>query len=419
MPDRAEQGSLSSEPPRDSLAAVFLRFLKFGALAWGGPAAQIAMIRRELVEREGWVDGARFNRVLAVYQALPGPEAFELCCYFGMTRRGRVGAVLAGLGFMLPGLILMLLAAWLYVRYGMASPMIVALFAGVQPTVAAMMANAAVHLGRKALGAPWLWGCAVLCAAGQVCAVPFWIPLGVCAIAGWLRSRAPRAALWLLAMCAVGVSAWAGWNISRGEADPAHMLRPDFEPRGADVGGTFAPEYLWTGLKAGLLTFGGAYTAVPVVRDSAVYTGSLPWESGWMSHEQFLDGLAIGGVLPAPLVIFCTFVGFVGGEWLGATLMTLGVFAPAFSFTLIGHGLFERIVDDKRWHSALDGVAAGVIGVLAVAAVQTASVALREPWHTAVFACAWMVLLRFKRAWTIPFVIALAAAAGLARSWWM
>ena len=99
-------------PPRLTLMAVFLRFLKFGAFAFGGPVAQIAMIRRELVDEERWIDSDRFNRLLAVMQVLPGPEAHELCVHLGIRARGRPGGLLAGLGFMLPGLTLMLAAAW-------------------------------------------------------------------------------------------------------------------------------------------------------------------------------------------------------------------------------------------------------------------------------------------------------------------
>lgn len=95
-------------PPALSLTAVFLRFLRFGLLAFGGPVAQIAMIRRELVDQGRWMSSARFNRLLAVLQILPGPEAHELCVHMGMRARGRMGGLLAGLGFMLPGLILML-----------------------------------------------------------------------------------------------------------------------------------------------------------------------------------------------------------------------------------------------------------------------------------------------------------------------
>ena len=100
--------------PRQSLTEIFLRFLKFGFLAWGGPVAQIAMLRQELVEEEKWISPEKFNRVLSVYQVLPGPEATELCVYFGMLARGRIGALLAGLGFVLPGFLLMLTLSWFY-----------------------------------------------------------------------------------------------------------------------------------------------------------------------------------------------------------------------------------------------------------------------------------------------------------------
>ena len=108
--------------PHQSLGALFLRFLRFGALAWGGPVAQIGMIRHELVEQERWIGRAQFDRVLAVYQVLPGPEAHELCVYFGYLARGRVGGLLAGLGFMMPGCVLMFLMSWLYVRHGLQLP---------------------------------------------------------------------------------------------------------------------------------------------------------------------------------------------------------------------------------------------------------------------------------------------------------
>ena len=98
--------------PRLSLWQLVLRFLRFGSLAWGGPIAQIAMLRRELVDEERWVGSDRFNRTLAVYQVLPGPEAQELCIYFGVLTRGRLGGFLAGLSFLLPGFLLMLALSW-------------------------------------------------------------------------------------------------------------------------------------------------------------------------------------------------------------------------------------------------------------------------------------------------------------------
>jgi chromate transporter len=130
---------------------IFLRFLRFGLLAWGGPVAQIAMIKKELVEDEKWVSKEQFNRALAVYQVLPGPEAQELCVYFGMKAGGRVGGFLAGLGFMLPGFLLMLLFTWLYVKFGLRSPTLLVVFAGVQVAVVALIVFAVYRIGKHAV----------------------------------------------------------------------------------------------------------------------------------------------------------------------------------------------------------------------------------------------------------------------------
>src|SRR3546814_1663776 len=131
--------------PQLSYAQIVAKFLRFGFLAWGGPIAQIAMIRRELVEEERWVSGPRFNRILAVYQVLPGPEAHELCVFFGTLPKGKLGGLLAGLGFMLPGFVLMFALSWLYLSTGiMQTVAATAAFLGVQPAVIAQIGRAHV-----------------------------------------------------------------------------------------------------------------------------------------------------------------------------------------------------------------------------------------------------------------------------------
>ena len=132
-------------PGRDAPASIFLRFLKFGLLAWGGPAAQIAMIKRECVDEEGWTSDETFKKTLAVYQVLPGPEAHELCVYFGRLRGGRLGGFLAGLGFMLPGFVLMLGLSILYVKADLAGNLDEA-FYGLKAAVGAIVARALVRL---------------------------------------------------------------------------------------------------------------------------------------------------------------------------------------------------------------------------------------------------------------------------------
>ena len=150
---------------RESLLAIFWRFLRFGFLAWGGPVAQIAMIKRELVEQERWLEPSRFNRLLAIYQVLPGPEAHELCVHFGMMKGKRLGGLLAGLGFMLPGLVLVLAMAWLYQRLDLKQPEIAAVFMGIQIGVIALIVRAVHRIADHTLTDAWLWAVALASAA--------------------------------------------------------------------------------------------------------------------------------------------------------------------------------------------------------------------------------------------------------------
>lgn len=421
-------------PPSLSVGAVFLRFLRFGLLAWGGPTAQIAMIRDELVDRDGWISRERFNRVLAVYQALPGPEAHELCVYFGMVARGRVGAIAAGLGFMLPGLLLMLLWSWAYVEAAALSPgaggtsRLLSMFAACQPAVVALIVRGVVRIGRHALVGPhmaWLWLAALGGAMGQWFHIPFWIALvggGLIAALGALKRQTLVvcvAALWF-AVAALWFHTDArdrAAEAAAASAKPQSTRMPHFftthEPPSAAT-------LLQTGLSSGLLTFGGAYTAIPFVHDRAV-GDSLDDRNprGWMTDDQFLDGLTIGSIIPAPLIIFGTFVGYIGGGIAGALLFTAGIFLPAFLFTLIGHRFFELLVDEPRIHALLDGVTAAVVGIMAVTTVSIGLQALNLPSKAAIFSGAFVVLLLWSSRWATPAVVLGAATLGLLLpAWW-
>ncbi|MFM9956760.1 MAG: chromate efflux transporter [Phycisphaerales bacterium] len=388
------------------LGALFRRFLRFGCLAWGGPTAQIAMLRYELVEQERWIEPERFNRVLAVFQALPGPEAFELCCYFGHLRRGRWGAVVAGLGFLLPGLVLMLIASALYAAYGLGSSWTRAALGGALAVVAAMIVSAVFKLWKHVVVAPWLVGCALMSLVGTTAGGPFWAVLAGCAAAGRWHARRPRAA-W--AGMAVTLAACCAWQpVSAALLAPAPAPSPITGIPAVTYGKASLADIALTGLKAGLLTFGGAYTAIPVVGSDAYRPTD---QGGWLTGDELGHALAIGAVLPAPLVIFCTMIGFLGAGWSGALLMTAGVFLPALSFTLIGHRHLERVVDDPRWHGALDAVAAGVVGMLALTAVR--AIPASQPWQTAAFCVALVLLMSVRRAWIIPALVLAGAALGV------
>src|SRR5215216_4931596 len=325
------KAELSNSIPHQSYPQIFLRFLKFGLLAWGGPVAQIAMIRQELVDDEHWVTNDRFNRVLAVYQVLPGPEAHELCVYFGMLAGGRVGAVLAGLGFMLPGFLLMLALSWFYIHFGITSPIFAAIFYGFQASIGALIVRAVHRIGEHALQDYWLWGIAILSVIAKFVNINFLFTLALSGLIYAIvrRQLHPRAVNMIL----IPIT-----GISLAFQIPSVL------------------ELFGYGLRAGLLTFGGAYTAIPFLQHDAVIAGA------WMTNQQFLDGLALSSILPAPLIIFSTFVGYLGNGFSGAVVITLGVFLPSFAFTLIGHQFFERLIDNKGLHAFLDGVTAGVVG---------------------------------------------------------
>lgn len=377
--------------PRLPYSVLFLKFLRFGLLAWGGPVAQIAMIKRELVEDERWIPIDRFNRTLAVYQVLPGPEAHEMCVYFGMLSRGRVGAVLAGLGFMLPGFVLMFALSWLYVTVGIRQPALVAAFAGMQAAVVALVVFATYRIGRHVVQSPALWGIAAGGFVVSFLGIHFAIPLvGAALIHPLLRSGRTAAASLLVGAVLCAAAGWWAW--ARPEAATSALLTTaDAE---ASALGLFG-----SGLRAGLLTFGGAYTAIPFLQRDAVLAGN------WMTHDQFLDGLGLSGVLPAPLIIFSTFVGFVGAGPVGATAMTAGIFLPAFGFTLLGHGFFERVTENRRLRDALDGVAAAVVGMIGATAVSLFRAGAWSVFGSVTFAAALVVLFLWRSKAATPVVI--------------
>jgi len=387
--------------PHQSYASIFLRFLRFGFLAWGGPFAQIAMIRQELVEEEKWISPEKFNRVLSVYQVLPGPEAHELCVYFGMIARGRLGAFLAGLGFMLPGFLLMLLLSWFYVTFGINSPLFQSVFTGMQPAVAALIIRAVHRIGSHALGeTAWLWGIAFLAGLAQLLKVNFLITLLAAGLIYALAQRKQKELALILVAGFLGYLAYFGLTGIQTISNS-----PD-----VNIASTKTASLLtlfWSGLKSGLLTFGGAYTVIPFLQHDAVEVGK------WMTNAQFLDGLALSGLLPAPLIIFSTFVGFIGGGLPGAFIITAAIFAPAFAFTMIGHGYLERLVNDQSAHAFLDGVTAGVVGLIGATALGILSETVIGLHAWVIFSVGVIALFQSKSKWTVAAVVLAAGLYGL------
>lgn len=395
---------MTTNAREEGLLGIFLRFLRFGILAWGGPVAQIALIKRELVEEQQWIEPSRFNRLLAIYQVLPGPEAHELCVHFGMLKGGRLGGFLAGLGFMLPGLILILLIAWLYRRLDLHDPRIAIIFLGVQIGVISLIARAVHRIADHTLRHPLLWAIGLSCAAGAALDVSFWITLP----AAGLTYAALSARRYAMAIVVMGGALLLA-VLTTGNALLVGSRAPTGTIAQAPWGSIASLALFLSGLKAGLLTFGGAYTAIPFVRSDAV-------GRGWITEGQFLDSLALSGIIPAPLIIFATFVGYVAGGLPGALAMTIGIFMPAFAFALFLYERLERVVENERLHNFLEGVAAGVVGLIAVTAIQLAwNVSRSLPSlqvAAAIFATGLVVLYRWRSKLNVPAVVLGSAAMG-------
>jgi chromate transporter len=393
-------------PPPLSSRQIFWRFLQFGFLAWGGPVAQIAMIRRELVEREHWVSSTRFNKLLAVFQVLPGPEAHELCVHLGMIAGGRLGGFLAGLGFMLPGFVLMFALSWLYFQIDITQSALGPIFLGVQPAVIALIVRAVHRIGEHVVVDAWLWTIAIASALAAALGATFWITLPA---AGLLYVLVRRHQYVLAGMVALVAIVAAILLAQPGETGLLVSEAPQVAFVDAPAQEASLLAIFLSGLKAGLLTFGGAYTVIPFLRDDAV-------GNGWMMDAQFLDGLALSGILPAPLIIFSTFVGYFGGGPLGAVAMTVGIFLPAFSFSLVLHERLEQVVENRNLHTFLEGVSAGVVGLIAVTTVELAlAVVARLPAllpGALIFVVALGVLYIWKAKTNVVFVILGAGIAG-------
>jgi chromate transporter len=376
----------SPRPAGDPPGAIFARFLKFGALAWGGPAAQIAMIKRECVDEEHWVDEETFKKTLAVYQVLPGPEAHELCVYFGRTRGGKLGAFLAGLGFMLPGFVLMLALSVLYVEADLADHLD-ELFYGLKAAVGAIVARALVRLSRSFITD---------------------VPLALLAVAAFALTVFASASF-ALVLLGAGLAYEVWTNAPRWTRRAQSFSLGPAAIIAATTGAlTFSltAEIFWEGLKAGLVTFGGAYTVIPYLHDAAVDG------QHWLTDGQFVDGLAMSGVLPAPLIIFSTFVGYIAGGPSGALAMTVGIFIPAFVFPIFFHRWLVAIAENPRIRPFLLGVAAGVIGLIAAVTVDIVDAGVVDVPTALLAVAAFLALNRWHGKLTVVAVVLGCGVAG-------
>ena len=424
LSDQSYQSGTAAEVTIHPPFAKALRFwIKLGFISFGGPAGQIAIMHRELVEKNRWISDGHFLHALNFCMLLPGPEAQQLATYLGWRLHGARGGIAAGLWFVLPSVFLLFGLSWLYMAGGHL-PWLAAIFYGLLAAVVAVIAEAILRIGKKALRSPALWMVAALSfVAIHFFGISFVFIILAAATAGWVGNRlyprafpragavpssklfpiaevslpaAPRATrarslrvilvstvLWGLPLLALGL--WLGW-----ESTPVQQ-------------GLFFT-------KAASVTFGGAYAVLPYVAQQAVENHQ------WLTHPQMMSGLALAETTPGPLIMVLQFVGFVGG-WqhpgglsplgaatLGALITTWVTFIPCFLFVFLGAPHVERMGGHRRLSAAMTAITAAVVGVILNLGVHFARHALwptgqegRADWFIAGLAIfAFVALHRFK-----------------------
>lgn len=435
-----------------------LRFwLKLGFISFGGPAGQIAIMHRELVEQKRWISERRFLHALNYCMLLPGPEAQQLATYIGWLMHRTWGGVVAGALFVLPSLFILIALSWVYVAFGQVS-WVAGLFYGIKPAVAAIVLQAVWRIGSRTLRSPrqvpLLWAITIFSfIAIAWLKLPFpavVLGAGLAGVVGgrYLPAQFAPAAGHGQGGAAPPAADPSGYLIDDGTPTPAHArfrksrlaavllvgallwLLPMAALMAAQGWHGALTQMGWFFTKAALLTFGGAYAVLPYVYQGAVE------HFHWLTGPQMIDGLALGETTPGPLIMVVAFVGFVGG-WtrqvlgpdllftgaaLAATIVTWFTFLPSFLFILAGGPLVESTHGNLKFTAPLTAITAAVVGVIASLALfflvhiawhpaAGASAAAVDWIALAIAAAAAVALLRYKVG-VIP-VIAACALAGL------
>ena len=362
MPNR------NSTEPADQMPSwreVFLYFLFLGFVNIGGPVAQITMMFNHMVEKRQWLSKDRFIKIMAFCHMLPGPEALQLAIYVGYLKRKLWGGVVAGLTFILPGAVVMIVLSWLYVKYGKLPQVMDALYV-LKPAVLGIIAAGIIKLGGAAIRSFFLAALLV----GAFVAMRF---AGI---------------NFLLILLIAGVL-----NLIFDQGSPLlKKIAPTFPAMIGGIG-LLVPfgdsrlfQVAWLFLKTGLLSFGGAYASLVFVQRGAVA------QYHWLSDGQLLDGVALSVATPGPFMLFTTFVGYIASGVMGAVVATFFVFLPSFIFVIAGVHYVEKVRENRKIQAFLAGVSAAVVGVIAVVSMDLIPEALVN-WPAIAIAVAAFVLI--------------------------
>ena len=402
-------------PFRDALKF----WIKLGFISFGGPAGQIAIMHKELVERRGWISEEKFLHALNFCMLLPGPEAQQLAAYSGWRLHGIKGGLAAGAFFVIPSIFFLLALSYLYARYGHVNE-IVAVLDGFKPVVVAIVVEAVFKIGKRSLKGFAHFIVAVLSfVAVQFLHVPFPVIVALALVFGFLWShgqvsdadeieRPARSKGYILRVIAVCTALWLVPLII--------------------VSAVFGFENIATNLylfftQAAFVTFGGAYAVLAYVNQAAV-------AAGWITASQAVDGLALAETTPGPLIMVLQFIGFMTG-WqnsgnvnqttfavICALIVTFVTFLPSFLFVFCGAPYIEKLQGNKRLAGALGFVTAAVVGVILNLSIVFGSavfvVAEGVNWFGILLAAAAFVALYFLKA-DVLLVVAAGGLIGLGK----
>jgi len=389
MSKKAPVDQADSPPPPKVRFSQFLRyFLSLGAFGFGGPIATVGYMQRDLVERRRWLDREDFLNGVALGQTMPGPLEAQGAMWVGFLQRGALGALAAAAAFVLPSFLIVVGLGFFYVRY-QGLPWVQAVFYGIAPAIMAIIAIAAVKLGRltnKADLRLWAISAVILiitAATGAEIALLF-IAAGLLMVL-WDAPprflRRPTLASFFLPLLAPGLVA--------GVASP----------------NTLRDLFLFF-LKAGAFIFGSGLAIVPFLREGVVT------QHHWLSPSQFLDAVAVGLITPGPVVITAAFIGYLVAGLLGAVIASLGIFIPIYAGVVIPGRWFIRHRQHPQIQAFVKGATAAAAGAIGGATILLTQQAIRDAATAAIGLVSLGLLLRFKL--KEPLLVLLAAVAGFA-----